>query len=591
MNIARIGGIKDVRSALVASLGETEAQTVSFAESLGNSMSDTTQVVSEKELSQKGAPAWRLLVMPSQGERELSAMEVVKSVAAGEQQKTSSLSVKEAASSVKKDLRGTGVIAGTTKDVASGASAAAKRTEEKIVGTTQGKTDAKSLLLRTTKINAQGDAAGAQEQGAISPLRNKEEKEVSVAGVAGEGAKEDSEVVAAEDIAPEGKDAKTSAPVAKPGQALTHSVNKSREKEGVQKIETASESGKAENRKVAKKEGDSSTVQASVVATQEDGKIASLQQQGGTAVSISQPVAGESAANSTVEAGREKAPSPVSSIGEAPRRGKGAVTRSASNAGQQAIKPEEREADARDSEDVVHEEVSRRTEPSGEVQAMQGSAPSAHSSEPSHSAMPSASNAHAAVTAFSSTGDHTLSQSGTVVAATHAMKTQSDAGVGFAQPYETAEQRTMVATPTTLEVGVPGGTHGWLKVRAEMAGDGGVHASVSASSDSGAEMLRRELPTLTSFLHQEQVAVSSVVVHASPVPGGSTDLMGGGGGTHRDMGQQGMADAQGGSRHEDAAMRRAVTGAGMGAAEEDGVEDWPLATGYAGAGGWLSVRA
>ncbi|WP_433983147.1 hypothetical protein RBB78_16320 [Tunturiibacter empetritectus] len=42
--------------------------------------------------------------------------------------------------------------------------------------------------------------------------------------------------------------------------------------------------------------------------------------------------------------------------------------------------------------------------------------------------------------------------------------------------------RTLSATPTALEVGIPDGTHGWLKVRAEMADGGVVNASVSAAS-------------------------------------------------------------------------------------------------------------
>ncbi len=105
-------------------------------------------------------------------------------------------------------------------------------------------------------------------------------------------------------------------------------------------------------------------------------------------------------------------------------------------------------------------------------------------------------------------------------------------------------------------------------------------------------MLRRELPTLTSFLHQEQISVNSVAVHASPGSDGLADMSGGGAGHNREMGQQGMSDAQNGSRQQGAMdMRRTEEGVLVGAVEEDGGEEWLPATGYAGAGGWLSVRA
>ena len=71
----------------------------------------------------------------------------------------------------------------------------------------------------------------------------------------------------------------------------------------------------------------------------------------------------------------------------------------------------------------------------------------------------------------------------------------------------------LAATPTALEVGIQNGTHGWLKVRAEMAEAGVVNASVSASSVTGREMLHRELPGLTFFLQSEKVAVNAIVVH------------------------------------------------------------------------------
>jgi hypothetical protein len=148
--------------------------------------------------------------------------------------------------------------------------------------------------------------------------------------------------------------------------------------------------------------------------------------------------------------------------------------------------------------------------------------------------------------------------------------------------------RMITATPTTLEVGIPNGTHGWLKVRAEMA-DGGINASVSAATSAGQEMLHRELPSLTAYLQQEKVAVNTVVIHTAAAgtleSRSSTASMDGRSGSQtpqknneggEQLGNGGRATAS----RADEVVRYPETG-------EDGL--LPLAT-YAG-GSWLSVRA
>jgi hypothetical protein len=72
--------------------------------------------------------------------------------------------------------------------------------------------------------------------------------------------------------------------------------------------------------------------------------------------------------------------------------------------------------------------------------------------------------------------------------------------------------RTLTANATTLEVGVLNGTHGWLKVRAEM-NDGLVTASLTAGSSVAREVLHRELPSIANFLSGENVAVKTVTVN------------------------------------------------------------------------------
>jgi hypothetical protein len=164
---------------------------------------------------------------------------------------------------------------------------------------------------------------------------------------------------------------------------------------------------------------------------------------------------------------------------------------------------------------------------------------------------------------------------------------------GEANPFDqpatsVGEHRALAASPTMLEVGVPGGAHGWLKIRAELVGDGVVHASVSSTSTAGTEMLRRELPSLTTYLHQEQVALGSLVVHAST---GTHDSFGTSSGFGSGAEGQQQADAQQGRSQQEAGSYREWNESpwadGM---EEGGIAAWLPQAMNAG-GSWLSVRA
>jgi hypothetical protein len=75
----------------------------------------------------------------------------------------------------------------------------------------------------------------------------------------------------------------------------------------------------------------------------------------------------------------------------------------------------------------------------------------------------------------------------------------------------------LAATPTSLEVGVANGTHGWLKIRAEMEG-GVVTASLSSGSMAGQEMLHRELPSLAAYLQEEKLGVNTLVLKPAEMP-------------------------------------------------------------------------
>jgi hypothetical protein len=166
---------------------------------------------------------------------------------------------------------------------------------------------------------------------------------------------------------------------------------------------------------------------------------------------------------------------------------------------------------------------------------------------------------------------------------------QDGAGV-VAQSMDGAP-RMLGATPTSLEVGVQNGTHGWLKVRAEMTDGGVVNASVSAASSAGQEMLHRELPALTAYLQEEKVAVNAISVHA-PSAGG-TDARSSSG-TEGTGGQPPQRSNEGEQQHQ--SLRKTtlngsdetMTYGSMHGVDEDG--SLPLTT-YASGGNWLSVRA
>jgi hypothetical protein len=152
--------------------------------------------------------------------------------------------------------------------------------------------------------------------------------------------------------------------------------------------------------------------------------------------------------------------------------------------------------------------------------------------------------------------------------------------------------RTLSATPTALEVGIPDGTHGWLKVRAEIAEGGVVNASVSAASAASQEMLHRELPSLTAYLQSEKVAVNTVVVHPTASAGAesrgnSAGLESGGSGQaprqSHEGGQQQSSMKTAAEVAEDVTSYRGLHGV-----DEDGMS--PLAS-YGSGGSWLSVRA
>jgi hypothetical protein len=70
----------------------------------------------------------------------------------------------------------------------------------------------------------------------------------------------------------------------------------------------------------------------------------------------------------------------------------------------------------------------------------------------------------------------------------------------------------LAAGPAKLDVGVFDGTHGWLRIRAEIGTGGVVNASLTASVGSHAS-LRAALPEMSRYLDAEAVSVGKLAVH------------------------------------------------------------------------------
>jgi hypothetical protein len=159
-------------------------------------------------------------------------------------------------------------------------------------------------------------------------------------------------------------------------------------------------------------------------------------------------------------------------------------------------------------------------------------------------------------------------------------------GAGASTP-QASESKTLVATPNVLEVGIASGSHGWLRVRAELDRTGEVAASVLAGSQGVAEGLHRELPAISAYLAGERVGVNSLVVHATDKGEAAQDAA-----TNSGAGSQ---SAPGQNRQESSAGRSTPSASGAASALDEvdfgssGL-NMPATIFANGTGNWLSVR-
>jgi hypothetical protein len=153
--------------------------------------------------------------------------------------------------------------------------------------------------------------------------------------------------------------------------------------------------------------------------------------------------------------------------------------------------------------------------------------------------------------------------------------------------------RMLSSSANVLEVGITGGAHGWLRVRAEMGHTGEVTASLVASNAASAESLDKQLGAISAFLKTETVGVSALVVTA-PARGTGVDVSAGS--------SQGQASGStSGSGGQERQSRQEFAGFGLQQFGTSGVQQ-PQGSGLngssalasaaiaGGSGGWVNVR-
>jgi hypothetical protein len=158
--------------------------------------------------------------------------------------------------------------------------------------------------------------------------------------------------------------------------------------------------------------------------------------------------------------------------------------------------------------------------------------------------------------------------------------------------------------PARLDVGVFDGTHGWLRIRAELGTGGSVNATLTAGATAH-DSLRAVLPEMASYLQSEAVSVNRIALHRAAA--GSNGMGTAAGQQNDDAPRQGAAGGQaqnsGSSSKEDLPATERGEARPVITASRDAVGAWsggvPAMPGLgvgsgmlAGSrGSWLNVRA
>jgi len=148
---------------------------------------------------------------------------------------------------------------------------------------------------------------------------------------------------------------------------------------------------------------------------------------------------------------------------------------------------------------------------------------------------------------------------------------------------ELALQSYEAPSPNQLEVGLSGGSYGWLKVRAELTSGGELHAYLRGGSTNAEETLRSQSQQMASYLSSQEVRMTGVHVESSRSGIGGFS----GGGAER----QGQQES---SRNGSHSGKNNVPRSGIDTTEWQSDSSMPLMAilgqSLSGTGGWLSVR-
>jgi hypothetical protein len=160
--------------------------------------------------------------------------------------------------------------------------------------------------------------------------------------------------------------------------------------------------------------------------------------------------------------------------------------------------------------------------------------------------------------------------------------------------------QVIASGPAQLEVGVLDGTHGWLKIRAELSAGGTVDATLGVNA-AAHEHLRATLPAMTAYLGSEAVKVNTIAMHRLDARAAAGDGAGmpnsGGRGTEAEQQQPeksfGAATVTSRPQQEEASEIAAAPAASRYALMRFATLPlrWPIAMQGNNTGTWLSVCA
>jgi hypothetical protein len=172
----------------------------------------------------------------------------------------------------------------------------------------------------------------------------------------------------------------------------------------------------------------------------------------------------------------------------------------------------------------------------------------------------------------------------------NAIEVGADTAYVATASHDVALRHYEAASPDRLEVGISGGSLGWMTIRTELDRDGNVHALLRSSEES-VTTLRGHVNEMATFLSAQSVPVAHIAVEPVKLTGSSAAMLPGEGARQNGdeaRGQnRGRDEANSGSSEDGDGGRlwhaEEILSGPLGAAVNSGQA-------LASTGGWLSVR-